>query len=312
MKLPITNKCGINKVSTVAIFLILSALNSPAQIETRFLSFNEAIETAVSGNNAIQSSQIDEAIAKEKQKQANSGFLPQVNFSYTALITDNPLNVFGFKLQQRNVTMNDFDPKNINHPPHTSDFTTKIEVMQPLLNMDALYMKRSAIVQSESYHLKTNRTKDFITMETRKAYYQLQLAQETVPVVEEALATARALYEFTNNRVAEGLIQRSDLLNVEVQVLGIESSLNVAKANLGSASDYLSVLMNKPSNVLYQTEPLTQSDSSGTIIHKLPGNRSDFLALEKAITATSLMEKSHKMKLMPRLNAFGSYQWNDK
>ncbi|RYG54504.1 MAG: TolC family protein, partial [Chitinophagaceae bacterium] len=312
MKLPITNKTGIEKILASTAFYLLLSLVSLAQKEARFISLNEAIETVVSRNNAVQSAKIEEAIAQEKHKQTDAAFLPQVNFSFAALTTNNPLNVFGFKLQQRNVTMNDFEPKTLNDPSRAVDFTTKIEVQQPLLNLDAVYMKKGALAQLESHRFKTFRTKEFLTLETQKAYFQLQLAHEAITVLEEALATARSVYEFTNNRVAQGLIQRSDLLNVEVQVLGIESNLNEARSNLRNASDYLAVLMNKPTGEVYQTEQMKQADSPGSDIQNLPQNRSDFLALEKAMNATSLMEKANKMKLMPRLNAFGSYQWNDK
>ncbi|TZF82829.1 TolC family protein [Pedobacter sp. BS3] len=283
-----------------------------AQEKVRFLSLKEAIEAAVSGNFAVQSGKLDEAAAREKFKQADAGFLPQLNFSYAAWTTNNPLNAFGFKLQQREVTAADFNPALLNHPSQTADFTTKLEAQQPLLNLDAIYMKKSARAQVESYQLKTQRTREYVTLETQKAYYQLQMAHQAVWVLEEALSTAKSVYEFTNNRVFQGLIQRSDLLNAEVQVLGVESSLNEAKANLLNASDYLSVLMNQPAGVLYQTEEMCQAYPQEDISPVLPENRSDFLAMEEAITAAGMMEKSFKMKFLPRLNAFGSYQLNDK
>ena len=312
MKLFTTMKIARLKIAVTALFFGLISHNSTAQEKIEFISLNEAIKAAVSNNTAVQSAKIDEAIAMEKYKQADAGFLPQLNFSYTALTTNNPLNVFGFKLQQRDVTANDFNPKILNHPSQTNDFTTKLEARQPLINMDAVYLKRSAQVQAESYQLKTKRTKEYLTLQTKKAYYELQMMHQSISVLEEALSTAKSVYEFTNNRFVQGLIQKSDLLNVEVQMLGIESSLNEAKANLLNASDYVSVLMNKPAGALYQTEEMKQDYQKETSALKVPEKRSDFLALEKAMTAINLTEKSSKMKFFPRLNAFGSYQLNDK
>lgn len=312
MKISTKKEISRGKVAVAAFLIMLISISATAQEKTQFLSLTEAIEAAVSGNSAVQSAKIDEAISKEKYRQADAGFLPQLNFSHTTLTTNNPLNAFGFKLQQRSIGMNDFDPSTLNDPSETSDFTTKLEAQQPLFNLDAVYMKKSALAQTESYRLKTKRTKEYLTLETKNAYYQLQLAHQAISVLEEALSTVRSVYEFTNNRVAQGLLQKSDLLNVEVQVLGIESSLNDAKTNEQNASDYLSVLMNRPVGVFYQTEPVKQEHTEEITALKLPENRSDFLAIEKAKTATNLMEKSYKMKLLPRLNAVGSYQWNDK
>ena len=187
-----------------------------------------------------------------------------------------------------------------------------MEVLQPLINMDAVYMKKSAQVQVESYQFKTKRTKEYLTFETQKAYHQLQMAHQAVVVLEEALSTAKSIYDFTNNRALQGLIQKSDLLNVEVLVLGIESNLNEANANVLNASDYLSVLMNKPTGILYSTDEMKQEPSIEKLALNVPQKRADFMAIEKAMEATRLMEKSSKMKYLPRLNAFGSYQLNDK
>ena len=302
----------INKFFFTVVLLGLFFTATIAQQKSQFLSVKEAVDAVTSNNSAVQSARIDEAIAQQKYKQTNAGFLPQVNFSYSALATNNPLNVFGFKLQQRTVTAADFNPDKLNHPSGTSDFTTKIEVQQPLLNMDAVYMKKSAEAQVESYQFKTKRTSEYLIFETQKAYYQLQLTHQAVAVWEESLSTVRSIYDFTNNRFKQGLIQKSDLLNVEVQVLDIESKLNEAKANVLNASDYLSVLMNKPMGVSYSTDSLQQLQSEGGIEINIPEKRNDFLAIGKAMEATGLMIKSSKMKLLPRVNAFGSYQLNDK
>ena len=303
---------GVNRAFFTIVFMGLLFVNAQAQQKTESLSLEVAVNAVISNNSAVQSARIDEAIAQEKYNQTNAGFLPQVNFSYSALATNNPLNVFGFKLQQRTVTATDFNPNFLNHPSGTSDFTTKIEALQPLINLDAIYMKKGAQVQVESYQLKTKRTQEYLIFETQKAYHQLQMTHQAVAVLEEALSTAKSIYDFTNNRVLQGLIQKSDLLNVEVQVLSIENNLNEAKANVLNASDYLSVLMNKPTGILYKTYEIKQVQSLEKLELEAPQNRADFLALEKAIEAAGLMLKASKMKYLPRLNAFGSYQLNDK
>lgn len=307
-----TTKIIHKQVVIASLLLVSLAIPSMAQEKPQFLSLKNAIEATVANNSAVQSGKIDEAIAWEKAKQLNAAFLPKLNLSYTAFTTNNPLNAFGFKLQQSEITQADFKPSLLNHPSQTNDFTAKLDAQQPVFNLDAIYMKKSANVQAESYQYKTRRTEENLTLETKKAYYQLQIAQEVVLVLEEALSTAKATYELTNNRVDQGLVQKSDLLNVEVKVLGIEANLNESKANLLNASDYLSILMNKTPGTLYTTEKLSITNKTEPGVLTLPENRSDFVAMEKAIKATSLMYKSVETKFVPRVNIFGSYQLNDK
>ena len=249
-------------------------------------------------------------MAASNYKQTEAIYLPQVSLSYTAMSTNNPLNAFGFKLQQKSISQADFNPDLLNHPNGTPDFTTKIEVQQPLINMDMWYMRKGAAMQSEIYQLKTKRTKEYLVFAVQKAYLQLQLAYNAVSVLEDAKKTIKAVYTFTDNHYKQGLVQKSDLLNVQVQINTVESNLTKAKSNIGNASDYLSVLMGHSTGIIYTVTDntfYTNTDSTATIA----ANRSDFMAMQKAIEASNIMIQSSKKSELPKLNAFGSYQLND-
>lgn len=289
-----------------------AALRVSAQDSAKLLSLNEAIMATLSNNKDIQLAKLDESIAASNYKQTEAIYLPQVGFSYTAMSTNNPLNAFGFKLQQKSITQNDFNPALLNSPGATGDFTTKLEVRQPLVNMDLLYKRKAAAKQTELYQYKTQRTKEYLTFETQKAYLQLQLAYDAVKVLEEALQTSKSVYTFTNNHFKQGLIQKSDVLNTQVQITTVETNLAKAKSNIRNASDYLSILMGGKDGIIYKADNALQAEIP--VNHKTTknaGSRSDFVALQKAIEASDLMIKATKMSYYPKLNAFGSYQFND-
>ncbi|MGG9964171.1 TolC family protein [Ferruginibacter sp. SUN106] len=300
----------IISVITAVVFINGFALTTTAQDSTKLLSLDEAIAATVNNNKAIQLAKLDESIAAANYKQTEAIYLPQVGFSYTAISTNNPLNTFGFKLQQKSITQNDFNPDLLNHPSGTTDFTTQFQVQQPLVNMDMLYKRKAAAKQTELYQYKTQRTKEYVTFEVQKAFLQLQLAYDAVTVLEDALLTTRALYTFTDNRFKQGLLQKSDLLNTQVQITIAESNLSKAKNNIGNASDYISLLMGQSDGVIYKpanTFSISIKDSA----NKINIVRADFIAMQKAIEATDLMIKSNQMSYWPKLNAFGTYQLND-
>jgi outer membrane protein TolC len=298
-------------IVTTAISSTLLVTSISAQTNTKKLSLNEAITTALNNNKSIQIAKLDENIAASNYKQTEAIHLPQIGVSYTAMSTNNPLNAFGFKLQQKSITQNDFNPDLLNHPSGTPDFTTKIEVQQPLINMDMLYQQKAAAKQTEIYQYKTQRTKEYLSFEVQKAYLQLQLAYEAVKVLEEALQTTKSVYAFTENHFQQGLIQKSDLLNVQVQVTIVESNLSKAKSNIGNASDYLSLLMGQKSGIVYTVRDAESTDAALSDTIEIAATRADFMAMQKAIEASNLMIKSNKMSYLPKLNAFGSYQLND-
>lgn len=301
----------LHKIIATALFL--SAQTATAQQNTKHLNLDEAIAATLKNNKAVQLATMDEKIAAASYKETDAIFLPQVSLSYSALGTNNPLNAFGFKLQQKSITQNDFDPAKLNHPAGTSDFSTKLELQQPLINFDLQYKRKAAAKQMDLYNYKTQRTKEYLEHEVVKAYLQLQLAYDAEDVLQDAIKTANAIYTFTDNHYKQGLIQKSDLLNVKLRVTTIETNIAKAKSNIQNASDYLSLLMGQDSAFVYTVDKTAQeSITAGTSSEtNIPANRADFLAMQKAIEASGLMITAAKKSYLPRLNAFGSYQLND-
>jgi len=282
-----------------------------AQDSTALLQLNDLITQATSNNKNIQLAKIDEQIAAANYKQTQAVFLPQVGFSYSAFTSNNPLNAFGFKLQQKDIAQSDFDPALLNHPASTPDFMTQLNVQVPIINMDMLYMRKAALKQTEIYGYKTQRTREQIIYQAKQAYLQLQLAYDAQKVLQEALQTTKAIHKFTNDRFQQGLLQRSDLLNVEVQIKTIETNIADTKSAIRNASDYLSLLMNKPATVIYTIEVPAATVLSDFPADTLSANRSDFKAMEKSIESYDLMIKSSKKSYLPKLNAFANYQLHD-
>ena len=313
------NKIGMNckcylfsKVLLLIFSMSILSSKCLAQDSIKNLTLNKAIEAAIANNRDIRLATIDEHIAAANYKQTQAVFLPQVDLSLTGMGTNDPLSAFGYKLEQRAINQNDFAPSLLNHPSSTGDFMTRIEVQQPILNIDMLYQRKAAAIEAEVYKYKTQRTIEYLTFEVQKAYLQLKLANNAVQLLEETLVTTKAVYTYTNNHFHQGLIQKSDLLNAQVQLNMVETNLNKAKGNVRNASDYLSLLMGSKSGTLYYIDPAFEpaglaADSSLIIGSK----RADFIAMQKAIDASDLMIKSSRMSYLPRLNAFGNYQYND-
>ena len=296
--------------SLFVVLLFSHALRSQDSIT--HLSLQNAIAASVSNNDAIKLSELDVQVGQAKSRQASATLLPQANFSYTAVTTNNPLNAFGFKLQQRSITAADFNPKLLNNPSVTPDFSAKFELQQPLLNIDMLYQRKGAAKQVEMYQLLSERTREYVCFETEKAYLQLQMAYDENKVLNEALVTTKAIYKTSKDYYDQGLIQKSDLLNAEVHVMNIETQVKSSQSGLQDASDMLSTLMGKPTGTVYTVDPIIITNDVIADNVTLPDERSDFKALEKGMESYDMMIKSSKMSYLPRLNSFASYQWNDK
>ncbi|MDZ4845670.1 MAG: TolC family protein [Chitinophagales bacterium] len=301
----------MKKVLTGLLLFIVSSSASLLAQEAVPLSLHDALNAALSGNKEIIMAAMDEASATAGFKQTNAVFLPQINVSYTAMSSNNPLNAFGFQLQQESIEQSDFNPDLLNNPSATQNFMTKAEWKQPLLNMDMLYMRKAAHQQIDVYEFKTQRTKEYLTFEVQKAYAQLQLAHQAKNVLDEALQTVNVIYTATNNRFEKGFLQKSDVLNVQVQVSMVEHHLAEAKSNMQNASDFLSLLMGKQTGALYIVDPLDSIASAENIETQLPESRADFQAMQSAVAAQDMLINSGKMTYVPKLNGFAEYLIND-
>ena len=252
--------------------------------------------------------------AKADYQQSNALFLPNINVSHTGIVTTNPLMAFGSKLNQEVLTAADFNPALLNDPARTQNFATKFEIQQPLINIDGIYGRQAAKSKMEAYQLQTDRTKEYLELEISKSYMQLQLAYKAVKVLEKANTTGKANLKLVQNYFQQGLLQKTDLLNVQVRVNEITNQLQYAKSNIQNSSDYLAFLLNEETKgkTYKPSEELETAISVETIAVSLSENRKDIQAMNKSTTAYQKMYMSSKMNFLPRLNAFGSYELYDK
>ena len=297
----------------VFIGAILSSFLGFSQ-DTLAISKSELVQKVSEKNLQIKIAEKTYQSAKADYNQSNALFLPNINVSHTGISTTNPLMAFGSKLNQETLTASDFNPALLNDPAVTQNFATKFEIQQPLINVDGLYGRQAAKFKMEAYQLQTERTKEYLELEVSKAFMQLQLAYRAVKVLEKANTTGKVNLKLVENYFKQGMLQKPDLLNVQVRVNEIENQLQYAKSNVQNASDYLALLLNEDTNgkIYKPVEALENVISVEEVRVTISDSRKDIQAMNKSTDAYQKMVLSSKMGFLPRLNAFGSYELYDK
>ena len=303
----------MRKINLLLLFGTISISTLGFGQDTLTISKNDIWQKANDKNLQLQIANQAFKSAQADYRQSNALFLPSISASHTAISTTNPLMAFGSKLNQEILTASDFNPALLNNPNATQNYATKIEVLQPLINMDGLYGRQAAKSKMEAYQLQTERTTEYLALEVSKSFMQLQLAYKAVKVLEKASATADANLKLVENYFKQGILQKTDLLSVQVRVNEIKNQLQYAKSNVQNASDYLAFLLNENNtNKVYK--PLEELDNTiniSSINTTLSSNRKDILAMDKSSDAYAKMYQSSKMNFLPTLNAFGSYELYD-
>lgn len=279
--------------------------------ETMSITKDEVIAKVKTENATLRMAEQDVLAARGDFNQTNAVLLPNISISHMGIATTNPLMAFGSKLNQEILTQTDFNPTLLNDPRQIEDYATRIAVQQPLLNFDGIYQRKAAKAKWHATELQAERTQDFIELEAKKAYMQLQLAYKAVEVLEKTKEMALENKRIADNSFKQGFLQKSDVLAVQVRVAEIDNQLHYAKSAILNASNYVSVLMDDDSyQILKPTDSLTVIYHNGTV-EDLSENRKDILSLNSTTESYKQMYKADKMAFLPRLNAFGIYELHD-
>ncbi|MBW8361222.1 MAG: TolC family protein [Kaistella sp.] len=281
--------------------------------DTVRISQTELEQKIIDNNLQVKMAQKEAELADAELLGTRAMYLPNINASYTFSNTNNPLYAFGSKLNQERITMMDFNPDNLNSPKSISNFATKLEIQQPIINIDAVYQKKAGQIKSDVLKIKTERTKESVRFELKKAYMTLQMAYKTVETLENAQKTTMANKKVIDNYYQNGIIQKSEVLYMDVRLKEIENQIAYAKSHIKNASDYLYFLLdeNYGNKVLKPTETLEYHENIVERNPTLNSNRKDLLAYQKSLEAYDLMIKSSQAKFLPKLNAFGSFEMYD-
>ncbi len=292
----------------------LCSLVAVAQQPSVSLSLAEALQQAKANSWEMKVKEAEIQAARAEFRQTDALYLPQVEFSSTAVRTNNPLQSFGIKLLQETVEQADFNPASLNDPAGITNFNQKIEVRQPLLNLDAYHGRKAADAKLKATQLGATRTGEFIELEIKKAYFGLKLAYESEAVLNKALQAANANLKLTQDNLAQGYVKEADVMAVELRIMELQNQLAELKNNKINASEYLGYFLQiEPGTLINPTDELNLTDNLTTLNQEtVSESRSDMQAMQFGLQTRKEMLQHEKSKFLPRINAFGAYEFNDK
>lgn len=312
------NHSYMPKVYLILMILLLPLYASAQEISSDkdqlLLSLEEAIERAEEQNFNIGQAKYDIDKVQSQYRQTNAAFLPQLSIEETGISTNDPLNVFGFKLKQEAVTQADFNPSRLNNPDAYDNFTTKFEVRQPLLNTDALFQRSVVKSQLEATKEKLKGTLEYTRYQVKDTYYQLQLLNKQLEVIKGSLETARENERQAKNFYEEDMINKADYLAANVRVLEIESQQSKVKDQLQTVQGNLRYMLNMDEEVtIVATDSLqVRPELSDESIDAENTTNAEVRAMEHRISAAEQMLRASKFNFVPSINLFGSYEFNDE
>ncbi|MGM0546555.1 MAG: TolC family protein [Bacteroidota bacterium] len=311
------NHSYVPKIYLLLLMILLplyaSAQDIPSEESQLSLSLQEAIERAQEQNFEIGLAEYDVDKVRSQYRQTNAAFLPQLSIEETGVSTNDPLNVFGFKLKQEAVTQADFNPTQLNDPDGYDNFTTKFAVRQPLLNTDVLFERSAVKKQFEATKEKLKGTREYARYQVKDTYYQLQLMNNRLSVIDRSLETAQENERQANNLYEQDMINKADYLAANVRVLELESQQSKVEDQLQTVQDNMRYLLNIDEEVtIVPTDSLQiRPGLSDDMIDPENATNAEVRAMEHRVSAAKQMLRASRFNFVPSINLFGSYEFND-
>ncbi|MDG4867793.1 TolC family protein [Guyparkeria sp. 1SP6A2] len=233
--------------------------------EALSLEFDEAVKRTLTQNAAIDVSQARIAEARAAIEQANGNLLPTLDLSFGVMGTNNPLNVFGMKLQQEQASFNDFgageffqaagqdfsqlntaletEPDNLNDPGWHHNFQTSLKLSVPIYNGGKIReMRTQAQALLQAAEAGDEAARQQLVLHTIEAYAGINTAQAFVEVADQAREAAASYRDLSKKLYDEGVVTKADLLKARVNLGERELDLENAGNQAENAADGLKVL----------------------------------------------------------------------
>jgi outer membrane protein len=301
----------------VALVLVVSCacpLFAQQRREPSTLTLSQTVKIALETNPQRKAALADIKAASADVKEARSSLLPRIMFSETATRGNDPVYVFGSKLRQQGFTTADFSLNTLNTPTPFGNFATRFGGTWNLFDSFANWRTANRAVRvKEASTQQLARTEQEIVFRVVDSYYGVLLARKQLELGEQALKTAQAILDRSNDRFESGVVVESDTLSARVRLAVRKQELIRAQNNLALARAQLSTAMGisaegefEPSEALVEKSlPVTSLEEAEKSAVEM---RPDLKRIGSEETAQQQSVSIAKSAFGPRVNAFADWE----
>jgi HAE1 family hydrophobic/amphiphilic exporter-1 len=279
-----------------------------AATKARTLTIDQALEEAVSRNEALKVSQERLHESQARVSEAKAAFLPSLNlnFLYTPAQASPalkiPAGIFGPNEQTFRAN---FVRENV----------MRFELSQPLYTGGRLANAYAAqAATEESSRLEVDRARQSLTLQVYEAFYAALMNDQGIRVSEEGVTIAQKHLELAKARFEAGSAARLDVLRAEVELSNAKTRLIRARSAADVSYQTLRTVLSLP-----QGEPLRLAGSLDDIPSLPPAavlenaltSRADIRSLGQQREAAQRLVSLANAELKPMLALNGNVQYQE-
>ncbi|QEH40054.1 TolC family protein [Chitinophaga sp. XS-30] len=295
----------------LSFLLITTAGIYNANAQTKPLTLQECLQYAVSNNQRLALSRLEEEIGRQKTAEVRAQALPQVTANGN--LTDN--------LKKQVLVL----PGELTGEPGkttlveagtTWNATASAELNQQLFNQSVFTGLKAARSGEEYYSLQTEQTKENVIYDVANLYYQLLVKKERMNVLDTNINKLTQLVATTKSQFENGLAKKIDLDRIKVNLVNYQTQKSQLVNQLKVQENQLKQKMGMPVATPIALPSLELSD----IERKAAGtadfagfnleNRTETRILRKTEELQTLQKKAYIAEYFPSLAFKGNYSYN--
>jgi len=292
------------------------------------LDINQAISMLENNNLELKISHFNEQMKAYEAVAAKGNHYGKLDVTVTGMRSNDAGNVFGFKLQSREATFNDFgfneflaqmpglpgnapellatQPTNLNYPKARNHYQTKISYMLPLYTGGKL--SEYGRITDALHRMSQWDTQKLINekiFQTKKAFYDISLVDNYILNLSKIIKNIDHLESIVKSMREEGYAKDIDLLEVQARKAEAESMHNQAKLNRDLAYQFLSFLLNTEVSSIKKVNDMASMPSVDPT--EVESNNIDIQKALLGLQITEMAMKVEQANYLPTIGAFGEY-----
>jgi outer membrane protein len=245
--------------------------------------------------------------------KARARFLPQVNLGEAYGDSNNPSQVFMYKLNQGQFTQQDFAINNLNNPKPYQNWRSQLSINQPVFQAGQAYLGyQQARLGREAAGAFVLSQRQQLLYQVTHAFFGLQLAREKLSVVAEAKKTAQAHLNIIESRYRAGEGLKADVLSAQVHLAQLVQDEMSAQGQVEIGKSALVTAVGLKEIAARPLAPAPREPAP------LPGKLDEILSLAQekrpdlkrlALTARVARQEAAKARLnfLPQVKVVGEY-----
>lgn len=289
--------------------LIAVVLVMPRGAESRELTLSEALQLATGESPRVAAKEAAEDVAASGETAALSTMTPQLNFSESFVRTNDPVGVFGAKLDQGKFSAADLNIDRLNHPGSINNWITRVELAVPVFQSGTDWAHlRAAHEQRSSAKSLTDFERARVRLAATNLYYtSVALAEQHRSLLEgigrlKKLEGSYQLLEAPNSAATTNvLVARSVRENLEAQAVKVECERKKAERDLAALVGI------DPEEPLGLRDDLPPVDRASPRLAQEVQPRADLVASAASVRAASAERDAALRRWGPDVQLVGAY-----